>query len=88
MAGIQINDAASIMTEVTTIFNGDQDERYVMLRSMRKEISKAVNVFIANRKALLAMSLAEIDADIEIEATQMDNDQSRVYLAMNTADWV
>ena len=46
MAGIQINEAATIMTEVTTIFQGDQDQRYVNLRADRKEISKHMNTFV------------------------------------------
>ena len=76
------------MTELTTIFNGDQDDRYVMLRSTRKEISKTVNSFLKDRKALLAMTPVEIAADIEIEGVQMDNDQSRLYIVLNTVDWV
>ena len=66
------------MTELTTIFNGDQEERYVMLRTMRKEISVTVNKFIKDQKALRAMTPEEIEADIEIEAVQGDNDQARL----------
>ena len=76
------------MTELTTIFNGDQDDRYVMLRSTRKEISKTVNTFLKDRKALLAMTPDEIAADVEIEGVQMDSDQSPLYIVMNTVDWV
>ena len=88
MAGIHIGDSASIMTEQTTIFNGDQEERYVVLRGIRKEISASVNVFGEKRTALLAMTPAQIAADVEIEAEQGDNDQSRVYIVMNIVGWV
>ena len=88
MVGIQIGDAASIMTEITTIFNGDQDDRYVTLRSIRKEISVTVNNFLKTRKALMAMTLEEIEADVEIEGVQGDNDQSRLYVVLNTVEWV
>ena len=87
MAGIQI-DAASIMTELTTIFNGDQEDRYVMLRSIRKEISVTVNKFLKDRKALQAMTAEEIVADVEIEGVQGNNDQSCLYVVLNTVDWV
>ena len=86
MAGIQIGDAASIMTEMITIFNGDQDDRYVTLRSIQKEISVTVNSFLTARKALLAMTPEEIDADVEIEGVQGDNDQSRLYVVLNMAE--
>ena len=91
MAGIQVNDAASIMTEVTTIFLGDQDDqddRYVILRADRKEISKCMNNFIVERKALMAVTQKQCDEDFEIEARYIDSDQARVYLAMNTTAWV
>ena len=88
MAGIQIGDSASIMTEMTTIFNGDQEERYVILRTIRKEISATVKSFLTQRKALLAMTPEDIEADVEVEAVQGDNDQSRLYIVMNTVDWV
>ena len=88
MAGIQIGDSASIMTEMTSIFNGDQEERYVILRGIRKEISASVNTFLTKRTALLAKTPAEIAADVEIEAEQGDNDQSRTYIVMNTVGWV
>ena len=88
MAGIQIGDSASIMTDMTSIFNGDQEERYIVLRGIRKEILASVNVFLTKRTALLAKTPAEIAADIEIEAEQGDNDQSRVYIGMNTVGWV
>ena len=76
------------MTELTTIFNGDQEDRYVMLWSIRKEISLTVNKFLTDRKALKAMTPDEIAADVEIEGIQGDNDQSSQYVVMNTADWV
>ena len=88
MAGIQVDDAASIMTEVTTIFLGDQDDRYVFLRADRKEVSKTMNNFIVKRKALMALTQEERDEDMEVEARFIDSDQARVYLAMNTTAWV
>ena len=88
MAGIQIGDAASIMTELTTIFNGDQEDRYVLLRSIRKEISVTVNKFLKDQKALQAMTLEEIEADVEIEGVQGDNDQARLYVVLNTVYWI
>ena len=36
----------------------------------------------------MAMTQEDIDADFEIGAKQLDSDQARVYLAMNTAAWV
>ena len=86
MACITINDAASIMTEVTTIFLGDQDDRYVALRADRKELSKAMNHFVLERRALMALTQEERDEDMEVEARFIDVDQERVYLAMNA--WV
>ena len=44
-----------------------------MLRSTRKEILKAVNTFLKNRKALLAMTPEQIAADVEIEGTHTYN---------------
>ena len=88
MAGIQIGDAASIMTELTTIFNGDQEERYVMLRTMLKEILLTVNKFLKERTALQAMTAEEIEADVEIEGIQGDNDQARLFVVLNTVEWV
>ena len=92
MAGIQINEAASIMTEVTTIFQDNRDERYVNLQADQKEISKTINNFVNERRALMAMTQEDIDANFdanfEISAQQLDSDQARAYLAMNTAAWV
>ena len=88
MAGILINDNASVLTELTTIFQGDQDERYVYLCADRKELLRNMNKFIAERKALLAMTQDERDADFDNEARLIDSDQARVYLAMNTTSWV
>ena len=88
MAGIKINDTASIVTEVTTIFLGDQDERYVALRADRKELSKGMNKFINERKALMALTQQERDEDFKNEARLIDSDQARVYLAINTTAWV
>ena len=88
MAGIQVNDAASIVTEVTTIFLGGQDDRYVALRADRKEILKEMDKFIVERKALLALTQEERDEDFENEARLIDSDQARVYVAMNTTAWV
>ena len=88
MAGIQINETASIFTEVTTIFQDNQDERYVHLRADCKELSKHVNNFVSERKIQMAMTQEDIDADFEIGARQLDSDQARVYLAMNAAAWV
>ena len=88
MAGIQINDGASIMTEVTTIFQDNQDEQYVNLRADRKAVSVAMNKFVVERRALMAMSQEDRDADFEIQGQEMDSDQARVYLAMNTTAWV
>ena len=68
LAGIQVNDAASIMTEVNTIFLGDQDDRYVALRADRKEILKSMNTFIVERKALMALTQEQRDKDFEVEA--------------------
>ena len=76
------------MTEVTTIFNGDQDDRYIALRADRKELLKAVNHFVIERKALLAMTPEEREEDMEVEARFIDVDQERVYLAMNINAWV
>ena len=56
MAFININDAASIVTEVMTIFNGSLDERYIALRTVRKDLSKAVTKFVVKRKALIALT--------------------------------
>ena len=86
MAGIHINNAASIMTKLTTIFQGDLDERNINLRAASKEISKVVNVFLDEQKTLMAMTQAEVDADFEIGGRQLDSDQARVFLAMNTAN--
>ena len=88
MAGIQINDTASVLTEVMTIFLGDQDERYVSLRANRKELSRNMNKFTLERKALLAMTQEDRGEDFDNEARLLDSDQARVYLAMNTAWWV
>ena len=88
MAGIQINDGASIMTEVTTIFQDNQDERYVNLQADRKAISIAMNKFVKERWALTAKTQEDRDADFEIEGREMESNQARVYLAMNTTAWV
>ena len=88
MARIHINDAASIVMEVTTIFLGNQDERYVALRTDRKELSKGMNKFILERKTLMALTQEERNEDFENEARLIDSDQARVYLAMNTTAWV
>ena len=66
MACISIDDAASIMTEVTTIFLGDQDDRYVTLRVDSKELSKAMNRFVLERRALMALTQEERDEDMEV----------------------
>ena len=76
------------MIEVTTIFQDHQDERYVNLRADRKEISNAMNIFVFERRALMAMTQEDIDADFKIGARQLDSDQARTYFAMNTAAWV
>ena len=68
MAGIQVSETASIFTEVTTIFQDNQDERYVNLRADRKQLSIQVTNFIKERKILMAMTQEDIDADFEISA--------------------
>ena len=47
-----------------------------------------MNNFLKTRKALLAMTPEEIKADVKIEGVQGDNDQSRLYVVLNTAEWV
>ena len=49
---------------------------------------KAVNKFVAGRKALLAMTPEEHEEDMEVEGRFIDVDQERVYLAMNINAWV
>ena len=88
MAFIAINDTASIVTEVTTIFNGNLDERNNALPADRKELLKAVNKFVAGRKVLLAMTPEEREEDMEVEARFINVDQERVFLAMNINAWV
>ena len=66
MAFININNATSIVTEVTTIFNGNLDKRYMALRSDRKELSKAVTNFIIEK--LIAMTPEDREEDMEVEA--------------------
>ena len=88
MAGIQIGETASIMTEQTSIFNGDQEQRYVVLRGVRKEISAYVNSFLAKRKLLLSKTPEEKAADFEIDAEMGDNDHARVCIALNAVEWI
>ena len=47
-----------------------------------------MNKFVKERWALIAMTQEDRDANFEIEGRQMDSDQARVYLAMNTTAWV
>ena len=47
-----------------------------------------VNNFLKTRKALMAMTPEEIEADVEIEGVQGDNDQSRLNVVLNTVEWV
>ena len=88
MAFISINDTAYIVTEVTTIFNGNLDKRCNALRADRKELSNAVTKFVVKRVALLAMKPEEHDEDMEVEARFIDVDKERVFLAMNVNAWV
>ena len=76
------------MTEVTTIFQDNQEERYVNLRVNRKAISIAMNKFVKERWALTAKTQEDRDEDFEIQGQEMDSDQARAYLAMNTTSWV
>ena len=88
MAGIHVSETASIFTDVTTIFQDNQDERYVNLRADRKQISIQVTNFVRERKLLMTMTQEDIDEDFEITARFGDSDQARYYLALNAAAWV
>ena len=87
MAFINIADA-SIVTEASTIFNSSLDERYINLRTIRKDLSKVVTKFVVERKALLAMTPEELSDNMEVEERLIDVDQERVFLVMNVNAWV
>ena len=87
MAFINIADA-SIVTEASTIFNSSLDERYINLRTIRKDLSKVVTKFVVERKALLAMTPEELSDNMEVEERLIDVDQERVFLVMNVNVWV
>ena len=88
MALINIADASPIVTNVTTIFNGSFDERYVALRLIRKDIPKAVTKFVIERKELLALTPEDIANNMEVEERRIFVDQERVFLVMNVNAWV
>ena len=86
-AYITINDGASIITEATTIFNGDT-ERFVNLLSTRKEISKAINTFINNRREVMAITPEQRAEYMEAEEKIIDVDQERMIRVLNINAWV
>ena len=84
---IMVNDGASIITEATTIFNGDTEERFINLRTIRKDISKAITTFINNRKVALTFTPEQCAEDMEAEWKLIDVDQERAILVMNINAW-
>ena len=46
---------ASIVTDATTIFNGNEEEQFVNLRTQRTEITKAITSFVNEHRDILVI---------------------------------
>ena len=86
-APLVVADNASAITDAMAIFNGRMNERFVDLRAMRKDISKAITAFLNGQRELAALpALKRLEFDV---ADQIDDcDQQRKDLIANLNNWV
>ena len=86
-APIMVADSASVITAATTIFNRKMDEGFVELRAQRKDITKAITVFVNSHRALAALPEQE-RRDFAMAEQIDDCDQEWKDLIANLNNWV
>ena len=79
---------ASMVSDATTIFDASVEPRFVDLRAMIKELSKAFKSFISRRQECAATAIAVGDLTWDQDNSRDDMDSERVFFALNLNNWI
>ena len=83
-------DTISTGSGATTIFDSNQEPRFVELREIRQQITQSINNFVVERRSASVIPKDEREADqldLDVYEELQDIDMKRSLVALNVKSW-
>ena len=84
-------DTFSTGSGATTIFDSNQEPRFVELRELRQQITQSINHFVVERRAASVIPKDQREADqlsLDVFEELQDIDMKRSLVVLNVKNWI